>query len=155
VTERGGVLAPNGMAEVAAGDASYKPVRVPSILRCGLLILAVKLTLWLRGFGPTTRWIRSRVAAVPTRAMGDSSVVKTMEYAVATAGALYPGRALCLEQSLVLYYLLRRQGVPVTFVMGVQPYPFIAHAWVEYCGHPVNDVVEHVKRFARLANTLQ
>jgi hypothetical protein len=80
--------------------------------------------------------------------------VKATEHAVAMAGALYPGRALCLEQSLVLYYLMRRQGVAVNYCQGVQPYPFQAHAWIEYDGEPINDVAEHVKRFARLPEEL-
>ena len=70
------------------------------------------------------------------------------------AGALYPGRALCLEQSLALYYLLRRRGVPVRYCQGVQPYPFEAHAWVEYGGTPINDVIDHVTLFARFPDQL-
>jgi transglutaminase-like putative cysteine protease len=70
------------------------------------------------------------------------------------AGALYLGRAKCLEQSLALYYLLRRQGVAVAYCQGVQPYPFRAHAWVEYRGQVINDVPEHARFFARLPEQL-
>ena len=63
------------------------------------------------------------------------------------AAALYPGRAACLERSLVLYWWLRRAGVPVQFRMGAQLYPFLAHAWVERDGRVINDVAEHVKLF--------
>jgi hypothetical protein len=73
-----------------------------------------------------------------------------VEYAVAMAGALYPARAMCLEQSLTLYYLLRREGILVGYCQGAVPYPFESHAWVEYRGEPVNDVAEHVKLFAKL-----
>jgi hypothetical protein len=31
--------------------------------------------------------------------------------------------------------------------MGVQMYPFLAHAWVEHRGRPINDLAEHVGRF--------
>jgi hypothetical protein len=31
--------------------------------------------------------------------------------------------------------------------MGVQMYPFLAHAWVEHDGVPINDVPEHVQLF--------
>lgn len=119
-------------------------------MHCGLLIAAVKMMLSVRGFDATTSYIRMRVARVPTADSPGDDYVKETEYAVAVAAALYPGRALCLERSLVLYYLLRRRGIAVTYCQGVQPYPFLAHAWVEYHGRPINDVMEHVQLFARL-----
>ena len=70
------------------------------------------------------------------------------------AGAFYPGRALCLEQSLLLYDVLRRQGVPAKYCQGVKLHPFQAHAWIEYQGQVINDVPEHVKGFARLHEQL-
>lgn len=124
--------------------------RPPSVLHCGFLIAAVKLMLGLRGFDATTLYIRRQVAQVPTADSQDDEMVKKTEYAVTMAAALYPGRALCLERSLVLYYLLKRRGILVTYCQGVQPYPFLAHAWVEYRGQPINDVPEHVQLFARL-----
>jgi hypothetical protein len=128
--------------------------KVPSVLQSGFTIFAVKLSLKLRGYGWTIRWIQKAVRGVPTDPSADADVVKAAEQSVAMAGALYPGRALCLEQSLALYYLLRRQGVAVKYSQGVQPHPFLAHAWLEYRGEPINDVAEHVKRFARLPDQL-
>jgi hypothetical protein len=81
-------------------------------------------------------------------------MVAAIEQAVAMAAALYPGRALCLEQSLALYDVLRRQGVSVSFRMGVQPHPFQAHAWIEHGGTPINDIAEHIKPFMRLPDVL-
>ncbi|MGH7516868.1 MAG: lasso peptide biosynthesis B2 protein [Gemmatimonadales bacterium] len=131
-----------------------RSVKVPSVLRSGFTIFAVKMSLKIRGYGRTIRWIQREVRGVPADASADADVVKAAEHAVAMAGALYPGRALCLEQSLVLYYLLRRQGVAVRYCQGVQPYPFEGHAWIEYRGEPINDVGEHVKLFARLPDLL-
>ena len=123
--------------------------KVPSVLGAGFTIFAVKLSLKLRGYGRTIRWIQRAVQGVPTDTSADAEVVKAAEHAVAMAGALYPGRALCLEQSLALYYLLRRQGVALAYCHGVRPHPFTAHAWVEYRQEPINDVAEHVELFAR------
>jgi hypothetical protein len=128
--------------------------KVPSVLRAGFTIFAVKLSLKLRGYGRTIRSIQREVRRVPPDASADTDVVQAAERSVAMAGALYPGRALCLEQSLALYYLLRRQGVGVKYCQGVQPYPFAAHAWLEYRGEPINDVAEHVKWFTRLPEEL-
>lgn len=56
---------------------------------------------------------------------------------VALAAAFYPRRALCLEQSLALCWLLRRNGIAAELRLGVQPRPFQAHAWVEVDGRPL------------------
>jgi hypothetical protein len=130
-------------------------VKVPTVLRAGFTIFAVKLSLKLRGYGRTIWRIRREVEGVPADASADTDVVRAAERCVAMAGAFYPGRALCLEQSLALYYLLRRQGVGVRYCQGVQAYPFAAHAWVEYRGEPINDVAEHVKWFTRLPEELK
>jgi hypothetical protein len=129
-------------------------IRTPSVLIAGLMIFAVKTALGLRGYAWVVRWIRARVESVRTAASVDPEGVRTSERAVAMAGALYPGRALCLEQSLVLYYLLRRQGVAVQHCHGVIPRPFQAHAWIEYGGEVINDVPEHARQFVRLPSQL-
>jgi hypothetical protein len=107
-----------------------------------------------RGFGWTIGCIRRRVQAIPVSTVVSSEAVKATEYVVAMAGAFYPGRALCLEQSLLLYYLMRRQGIAVKYCQGVQFYPFAAHAWVEYLEEPISDVAEHVKLFTRMPDQL-
>lgn len=120
---------------------------VPSVSGILLEIAALKAALAVAGFGRTWRWIHTRARRVPARRVIDTAAVARVEYAVAMAAALYPGHAACLERSLTLYRQLRRMGVPVTYHMGVQRYPFLAHAWVEYAGVPINDVPEHVRLF--------
>jgi hypothetical protein len=131
-----------------------RPFRMPSVLGCGLMILALKAALRVCGFGRTLRFMRRQVEHVGANDTLNIEVVRAAEHTVAMAGALYPGRALCLEQSLVLYYLLRRQGVAMKYCQGVQPHPFAAHAWVAYRGEVINDVAEHVKHFTLLPDQL-
>ena len=142
------------LVERAGSDITVREVRVPSVLRSGLMIAALKLSLRVRGYKRTIEWIRRRVESVPQRADVAPTVVKAAEWWVAMAAAFYPGRAECLERSLVLYYILRRQGVPVRYCHGVQPWPLISHAWVEYRGEVVNDVPERVNEFSRLPDQL-
>jgi hypothetical protein len=123
------------------------PMTVPSVGGTLLRIALLKAALAAAGFGRTWRWIQASAQRVPTRRVVDTTVVARAEYAVAMAAALYPGHAACLERSLMLYWQLRRAGVPVTYRMGVQMYPFLAHAWVEHEGVPINDVPEHVRLF--------
>lgn len=129
--------------------------RTPSLVACGLRILLVKLLLRLLGFDRT--WAIVRAHAEPGRHDRPAELLvaraslapahEEIEYTVALAAALYPGRALCLERSLVLYHYLRRAGLPIRLRLGVQAYPFAAHAWVEYAGKVLNDVPEHVAHF--------
>lgn len=136
--------------EEAVRPQSAATWSTPSVFRCGAMILALKVSLRLYGFGRVMKWIRRRVESVPASAWLDLDAVKAAERAVATAGALYPGRALCLEQSLLLYYVLRRQGIAVSYCQGIMSHPFQAHAWIEYQGRVINDIEEHARQFARL-----
>jgi len=128
--------------------------QMPSVLQCGVLLLILKLALKVYGYSRTLDWISLKVDRVRVRNDVDIATVRAAEYRVALAAALYPGRARCLEQSLTLYYLLRRQGIPVNYQQGVQPYPFQAHAWIEYRDEVINDVPEHAGFFARFPEQL-
>jgi hypothetical protein len=112
-----------------------------------LMICALKTSLRVAGFERTWRWIQRSTEDASEATDIDGVTVAAVERAVALAAALYPGRAFCLERSLALYHYLRRRGVHVRYQMGVQTYPFGAHAWVEYRGEVINDVPEHVARY--------
>jgi hypothetical protein len=71
-----------------------------------------------------------------------------MAHIVSAAAAFLPWRALCLEQSLALCFLLRRRGHDAVVRLGVRPYPFAAHAWVECNGVPLAESLEHLRAFA-------
>jgi hypothetical protein len=128
-------------------------VRAPSALRCSALLLAVRLRLKLFGFGRSVAWARrrggGRGSALPVPEQAE--LARAAAFSVALAGAFFPGRAVCLEQSLALYVLLRRRGVPAELKLGVQPFPFNAHAWVELDGEPLNEDPEGIARFVPLA----
>jgi hypothetical protein len=126
-----------------------RDARVPSVLACMVLLATVKLALAICGFERARRLLLAWSGSVPPTE-ADLSLVQRTEHAVALAAALFPGRALCLEQSLALHALLRRAGVDSRLRLGVQPHPFAAHAWVEVAGEPVNDVLEHTSHFTPL-----
>jgi hypothetical protein len=117
--------------------------------RCALVLLAVRARLKARGFGPTVAWARRTAARAHGAGLAPAEVERAA-YHVAVAAAFFPGRAVCLEQSLALYLLLRRRGVPAELRLGVQVYPFYAHAWVELDGEPVNEDRETVEKFRAL-----
>jgi Transglutaminase-like superfamily len=146
-------MGPEAVARIDETHVLRGSITVPSVLRCGVTIAVLKVLLKTRGFGVTINWVRRRIQHVPTE-LADPNIVKRSERVVALAAALYPGHAMCLEQSLTLYYLLRRRGVDVKYCQGVQPHPFEAHAWVEYRGEVINDFSEHTRCFARLPDQL-
>ena len=118
--------------------------RPPSVPRCMLMLAAVRLHLKLRGFGRSIAAARRRGADVAGAGADEQALIDRTVQAVVTAAAFFPGRAICLEQSLTLYVLLRRRGVPVELRIGVQPFPFSAHAWLELRGAPIEENADFV-----------
>ncbi len=55
---------------------------------------------------------------------------------------LLPYESRCLTESLALFWVLRRAGIPAVLVLGVRTImgPFEAHAWVEWNDRALNDV---------------
>jgi hypothetical protein len=128
-------------------DASEPAVRWWSVFVCMVSIARVRRSLVWSGFARTLRRVRSRSERVGVATDPSPAIIAMIDRVVAIAAALYPGRALCLERSLVLYDRLRREGAAVELLIGVQATPFAAHAWVTYAGEPMNDSAEHVSHF--------
>jgi len=105
----------------------------PNVVGCFGLVALVRASLRLLGFRRTV-WLAKRAGRL---AAHPSSTPNDCARAIAIAAAFFPGRAICLEQSLALYVLLRRRGHSGVLRLGVQPYPFLAHAWVELNGQPL------------------
>lgn len=60
-------------------------------------------------------------------------------HAVDLACVFYFKEVRCLQRSAAASRLLRNSGVSAEMVIGIQPCPFRAHAWVEIAGRVVND----------------
>lgn len=115
-----------------------------SLTRTLVALASVKLALRTRGFRRTHRLF----ATAAVRRTAASVDVSDIIYTVSAAAAFLPWRALCLEQSLTLCYLLRRHGHDAIVRLGVRPHPFAAHAWVEIDGTPLGESPEHLRTFA-------
>jgi hypothetical protein len=59
--------------------------------------------------------------------------------AVDIACALYFKEVQCLQRSAAAVRLLRKRGIHAELVIGIQQWPFRAHAWAEIAGQVVND----------------
>jgi hypothetical protein len=71
----------------------------------------------------------------------DPACIATAIAAIDRAAMFYPRRAMCLQRSAVLTWLLRRQGIAADLVLGCRHTPFYAHAWVEVDRTVVNDTL--------------
>lgn len=119
----------------------------PSIAATLALIAFVDMAVNVLGFARSLRFVKwlSESGAAECR---DAALTDETMQRVATAAAFYPRRALCLEQSMTLFVLLRRRGVPADLRVGIQTLPFSAHAWVEVDGKPINEKQGHIEQLA-------
>jgi hypothetical protein len=62
-----------------------------------------------------------------------------ISHAVDLAVALYFKPVLCLQRSAAAACLLKEEGYPAEMIIGVQPLPFLAHAWVELDRRVIGD----------------
>lgn len=113
---------------------------------CIVALTVTTIALRALGFYRLMRWISHS-----TWVRGDpepmvSVTVGLLGRRIAEAGAILPWRARCLEQSVALYLMLRFYHLDARLRIGVQPFGFVAHAWVEYAGQPVNESDEVLRK---------
>ena len=115
-----------------------------------LPLVALGLRCW--GF----RRLQARLNQGAALALHSSALKSGLDQARATARLVQAAaryglfRPTCLPQSLVLWWLLRRQGLAADLRIGVKPEPnrLEAHAWVEFQGQALNDGADVARRFA-------
>lgn len=116
-----------------------------SPITCFFVLVATRTSLKFAGFRRTIRWAQR--LAKPADPMAARDGAERQARAVAVAAAFFPGRAICLEQSIALFLVLRWRRVPAVLRIGVQPYPFAAHAWIELDGQPVLENEDDLVKF--------
>ncbi len=70
--------------------------------------------------------------------------------AIDRACAFYFTDVQCLQRSAATVCLFRQLGIAAELVIGAQPLPFRAHAWVEVNGAVVNDKLSATETYAVL-----
>jgi len=114
-------------------------------------LIAIKLLLLVIGFARTYALLQRRVRDRAVTTDPDAATLNASARAIVVAAVLIPGRIECLEQSLALWYLLRRRGVAAELTFGMRQYPFGAHAWVTYRGEPLNEDREALRHYVAFA----
>jgi hypothetical protein len=121
------------------------------VIESAITLIAIKLMLLVIGFARTHALLQWRVRDVSTTTEPDAATLDASARSIVAAAILIPGRIECLEQSLALWYLLRRRGVAVELTFGMRQYPFGAHAWVTYRGEPLNEDREALRHYVAFA----
>jgi len=109
------------------------------LLKSTLLLAVIRLGLWLLPMS-VQRSLLARLGRLsPVSSFGSTSLVDQITWAVTVAAGYVP-RATCLTQALAAQALLRREGIPTDFRLGVamdHNGKFQAHAWVERDGQVI------------------
>lgn len=109
-------------------------------LRAIVLLPLVSVNLRRRGFKATQAALQKRIGAVP--ANPDPRKIAAMSARMVHAAVRHGfGHPTCLQESLVLWYLLARQGIDSELRIGIRKHAgkFEAHAWVECQGAAINE----------------
>lgn len=124
-------------------------------LRAAVLLPLVSLSLRLRGFRSTQATLqkqltRSGSIRYDPPAPGKAAHTALIARMVRAAAYRNLGTATCLERSLVLWWLLGRQGIVSSVRIGTRKtgLKFEAHAWVECDGMALNEPEEVHEHYA-------
>jgi hypothetical protein len=125
---------------------------LPTVREAGRLLRRAWLSLRLFGWrGSIERWRPRAPATLPGPAQRHE-LIEGIDCAIREAASRsIVFAAACKERALAGYRLLRGHGLPAVLVVGVQHYPFGAHAWVEVDGRLVTDDTEHCAGFTPVA----
>lgn len=121
--------------------------------RAAILLRLVRLSLRLRGYGKTFTSLQRRVeshARETGTGLQSHEEVRALCQMVRAALRYSFAQFSCLEESLTLWYLLRKQGIPACLRIGVRKENerFEAHAWVELRGEALNQPEELHRHYA-------
>ena len=113
------------------------------VLKAYFMLLCIDIKLKLQGFARVWNWLTARNSPhAIIEFQNERELIASVCHTVQGAARFYIRRIDCLEKSMAVYRLLRIRGIVVQLCIGVQKYPFYAHAWVEYQGEVVNDSQE-------------
>lgn len=133
-----------------------------SLLQQLLLLLALMLlpliyaSLQFWGFKVTRQWL-ARLPHRQYQTIVHPQQIRATVLVLKTAARYYQPWANCLKQSLVLWLLLRLQGIESSLQIGTKTEnkQFTAHAWVVWQGHILNDAAEVSQTYLPFAHSFQ
>ncbi|WP_394830063.1 lasso peptide biosynthesis B2 protein [Pendulispora rubella] len=122
----------------------------PAPAECILALAAARTLVKVAGLHRALAVLRAHSRGRPSLVNRD--VVEQAVRAMRVAGALYPGRAECLERSMALCFVLRRRGLHARLHFGVDPFYFDGHAWVAHDGQLLDETRETLTTYVPLTD---
>lgn len=115
--------------------------KVPSTCKLFILLTWAWISLRLFGWSRSIRFWRSKCCRQFSGSINQANdLILAVDRAVTEAAAQHWLNTECKERSLVAWLILTRDiGVPAELIIGVNFYPFHAHAWVESNSLTVTD----------------
>lgn len=119
---------------LSAGERRIVIVAATALVATQIALRLIGFRLWRRGLAVTFPAAESSQSS-----MVESALAIVRFEAAAARHLLF--RPSCLERALVLWWMLRRRGLPAALQIGAKKEGglFEAHAWVELGGVAVND----------------
>jgi hypothetical protein len=136
------------LAKLRALTGAERRLLIVSCMATPLVALGFSLFGFRRVHAVMSRWPRPAGTPFPT-AEAAWARARSAARVVSIAAGSGPVRATCLRRSLLLWWLLRRDGIETSLRVGVNRDggTLSAHAWVEYRGRPLNDAEDIAARF--------
>ena len=124
------------------------------LVRAALLLPLISVSLNIRGFRRTHATLRQFLRN--SNAEGAGAEPEMTARMVRAAARYVPVHGSCLEQSLVLWFLLRREGIASELRIGARKSAsgFEAHAWIECRGKALNETQEVHRHYAAFDQAL-
>ena len=136
------------LARLRALTGAERRLLLASLVAMPLVAGGLSIFGFRRLHAAMARWPRPRSSRFRTEQAASARAESAAMVVTVTAGR-GPVRATCLQRSLLLWWLLERDGIKTILRVGVnrESGSLHAHAWVEYMGRPLNDADDIALRF--------
>lgn len=109
------------------------------VLKALFILFKINFYIKVRGFYSTIQLIKKSRKSQQSYIIPQDEELRDLANIVNKACLIYPTRTKCLEWAMTFVLLALKKGWKCNLEIGVQNYPFFAHAWVECDGKVVMD----------------
>lgn len=109
------------------------------VLKALIILIKVNFYIKFRGLYSAIQLIKKSCKNQSNYTIPQDKELRDLANIVNKACLMYPTRTKCLEWAMTYILLALRRGWKCNLEIGVQNYPFMAHAWVECDGKVVMD----------------
>lgn len=142
------------ISQDARARSKHKPASRLLALRAWWSLLRVTRSLSAQGFSRTYNAVSQMTPADLAQGHDPDRILSAGLAAFARSEEFFhlkTSPADCLPRSLALFQFLRTLGLPAEHCIGVQQFPFSAHAWTQFRGHIVHDDPANQERYTVIA----